>query len=203
MTFGPTTPDRVWILVPHNEGPDRSVWVPCDVAGDVLSIDLPPWFKAEPRRVSASLKLLLMDGCAPASVPVSVAGTPARPFVVYLVEPGIRERNRSARVRRKEAVGAYEKARERAQRRARAKARASAPDDIGDVSGIEDEFDEVGLAALAALGLRDAASTEEIQRAYRRAVAGGRLHPDQGGDPAAFRRVTELRDVALEHVGDR
>lgn len=36
---------------------------------------------------------------------------------------------------------------------------------------------------------------DQVQRAYRAAAA--RLHPDRGGDPADFRRLTEARDLLL------
>jgi hypothetical protein len=39
-------------------------------------------------------------------------------------------------------------------------------------------------APLAALGLRPPCSTEDVRRAYRRLAQ--RLHPDKGGDGAAF-----------------
>ena len=39
---------------------------------------------------------------------------------------------------------------------------------------------------------------DQVQRAYRAAAA--RLHPDRGGDPADFRRLTEARDLLLEQA---
>ncbi len=54
--------------------------------------------------------------------------------------------------------------------------------------------------ALAAFGLTTAATADDVRRAYGKIVAAQRLHPDQGGDPAAFVRLTATRDRALSFV---
>jgi DnaJ-class molecular chaperone with C-terminal Zn finger domain len=53
-------------------------------------------------------------------------------------------------------------------------------------------------AAFAELGVPDEASVEEIRRAYRRRVKN--VHPDQGGDEEAFRRLREAYTTARKHV---
>ena len=53
-------------------------------------------------------------------------------------------------------------------------------------------------AAFAELGVPVGASLEEVRRAYRRRVK--EVHPDQGGDEAAFRRVREAYTLAREHA---
>ena len=55
--------------------------------------------------------------------------------------------------------------------------------------------------ACGVLGLRAGEATPDaVRRAYRRTVAGKRLHPDQGGDRDAFQMATEARDAALALV---
>lgn len=51
--------------------------------------------------------------------------------------------------------------------------------------------------AVVALGLVPPFTAEDVRRAYRRSVSTGRLHPDHGGDRAAFERITAARDEAL------
>jgi len=67
--------------------------------------------------------------------------------------------------------------------------------DLGTVGGSEvpparDAFAELGVPA--------GASIEEVRRAYRRRVK--EVHPDQGGDEDAFRRVREAYVTAKEHA---
>lgn len=57
------------------------------------------------------------------------------------------------------------------------------------------------VGAFTLLGLPVSATPEDIGRAYRRKVAMDRIHPDQGGDVATFRAVTEARDRALAYAG--
>lgn len=52
--------------------------------------------------------------------------------------------------------------------------------------------------AFAELGVPAGASVEEVRRAYRRRVK--EVHPDQGGDEDAFRRVREAYVTAKEHT---
>ncbi|MFB6166208.1 MAG: J domain-containing protein [Haloarculaceae archaeon] len=54
-------------------------------------------------------------------------------------------------------------------------------------------------AAFAVLDLPAGASTEEVRRAYRRKVK--EVHPDLGGDEAAFRRVREAYATAMNAAG--
>ena len=54
--------------------------------------------------------------------------------------------------------------------------------------------------ALAAFGLTSAATAQDVQRAYGRIVRDQKMHPDQGGDQAAFVRFTAMRDRALSFV---
>eukprot|EP00903_Cladosiphon_okamuranus_P019219 g17673.t1 len=55
------------------------------------------------------------------------------------------------------------------------------------------------------LGVERTATTEEICKAYRRVSLS--VHPDKGGDPRAFRRVSKahdvLRDPALRELYDK
>jgi hypothetical protein len=53
-------------------------------------------------------------------------------------------------------------------------------------------------AAFAELGVSVGASSGEIKRAYRDRVK--EVHPDQGGDEDAFRRVREAYTTAREHA---
>jgi hypothetical protein len=52
--------------------------------------------------------------------------------------------------------------------------------------------------AASLLGISVDATADEIQAAYRRLVKAA--HPDVGGDPAVFRRLTEARDALLKAV---
>ena len=51
----------------------------------------------------------------------------------------------------------------------------------------------------AVLGLRPGAPAEDVARAWR--VLAARHHPDAGGDPGTFRRLTAARDDLLAAVG--
>ncbi len=57
---------------------------------------------------------------------------------------------------------------------------------------------EAVRAAFASLGLSPGASGEAVQSAYRERVT--EVHPDQGGDPEAFRSLQEAYAVASEHA---
>ncbi len=57
--------------------------------------------------------------------------------------------------------------------------------------------------ALTAFGLTSAATAEDVNRAYRKIVSSERLHPDQGGNPAAFARFTATRDRVLQLIADQ
>lgn len=50
------------------------------------------------------------------------------------------------------------------------------------------------------LGLTLPFTRKEVQRAYRRAISRGRLHPDQGGDADAFKEVTSAQEEALAYA---
>jgi hypothetical protein len=67
--------------------------------------------------------------------------------------------------------------------------------DFGD--GGESDVDPA-RGAFAELGVPTGASPEEIERAYRRRVK--EVHPDQGGDEEAFRRLREAYTVARDRV---
>lgn len=57
------------------------------------------------------------------------------------------------------------------------------------------------VAACARLGVDPRTSTAtDIGRAYRRTIAHGRLHPDQGGNGAAFMDLTAARSIALATI---
>jgi len=68
--------------------------------------------------------------------------------------------------------------------------------DLSD-SGTQADLDPVG-AAFAELGVPVGASSEELRRAYRHKIK--EVHPDQGGDEEAFRRVREAYATAKEHA---
>jgi hypothetical protein len=53
-------------------------------------------------------------------------------------------------------------------------------------------------AAYAILGLPAGADTEAVRRAYRERVK--EVHPDHGGDEAAFKRVRDAYDTARQHA---
>jgi len=55
-------------------------------------------------------------------------------------------------------------------------------------------------AAFAELGVPPEATPEEVTRAYRRKIK--EVHPDQGGDEEAFRRVREAYTTAKQHAAD-
>ena len=61
--------------------------------------------------------------------------------------------------------------------------------------------DEATAAAFALLGLPTDATETEIRSAYREKVK--HVHPDQGGDREAFRRVRNAYTTARTHVDDR
>lgn len=63
---------------------------------------------------------------------------------------------------------------------------------------------EPGPVALRALGIAEARPTaNDVRRAYRKTVASRCLHPDQGGSPEEFKRVTAICDVALAYIERR
>lgn len=74
------------------------------------------------------------------------------------------------------------------------------PDDQRDADGsAETDADPVAAkAAYAVLGLPAGADTDAVQRAYRERVK--EVHPDHGGDEAAFKRVREAYDTAKQHA---
>ncbi|MCO5168058.1 MAG: J domain-containing protein [Planctomycetes bacterium] len=53
--------------------------------------------------------------------------------------------------------------------------------------------------ALAELGLAAGATAQDVVRAFRRRAL--EVHPDQGGDAEAFKRLVRVRDAALAAVG--
>ena len=55
-------------------------------------------------------------------------------------------------------------------------------------------------AAFAELGVSPGATLDEVNQAYRRRVK--EVHPDQGGDEEAFRRVREAYTTAKQHAAD-
>ena len=67
---------------------------------------------------------------------------------------------------------------------------------------LEPETDEptAPKAAFAELGVTPGATLDEVNRAYRRRVK--EVHPDQGGDEEAFRRVREAYTTAKQHAAD-
>jgi len=54
---------------------------------------------------------------------------------------------------------------------------------------------------LERFGLRPPVRHDDVARAYRRIVSAERLHPDQGGDPAAFIALTQTRDRLIATCG--
>lgn len=50
---------------------------------------------------------------------------------------------------------------------------------------------------LGLFGLTSPATAQDVQRAWARMVRDQKLHPDQGGDPSAFVKLAQARDVAL------
>jgi DnaJ-domain-containing protein 1 len=73
------------------------------------------------------------------------------------------------------------------------------PFETPDLEPEEGELDPLE-AAFAELGVRPGATPEEVKRAYRRKVK--EVHPDQGGDEAAFQRVREAYTTARQHAAD-
>jgi DnaJ-domain-containing protein 1 len=71
------------------------------------------------------------------------------------------------------------------------------PFETPDVDFAEAEGDPLE-AAFAELGVPAGASQEEVKRAYRRKVK--EVHPDQGGDEDAFRRVREAYTTVSQHA---
>lgn len=65
----------------------------------------------------------------------------------------------------------------------------------------EEDVESGVAAAFAVLGIPTDASEAEIKTAYREKVK--RVHPDQGGDQEAFRRVREAYSTARAHASDR
>jgi DnaJ-domain-containing protein 1 len=66
--------------------------------------------------------------------------------------------------------------------------------DVDDGAGEDDALE----AAFAELGVPAGATIEEVRRAYRQRIK--EVHPDQGGDEEAFRRVREAYATAKRHV---
>lgn len=74
------------------------------------------------------------------------------------------------------------------------------PFETPDLAPVEDVESDVA-AAFAVLGVPTDASETEIKAAYREKVK--RVHPDQGGDREAFRRVREAYATADAHARNR
>lgn len=70
----------------------------------------------------------------------------------------------------------------------------------GDENGEDEDALASPRSAFAVLGLPADASESQVRAAYREKVK--RVHPDQGGDPDAFREVREAYAVAREHAAD-
>jgi len=66
--------------------------------------------------------------------------------------------------------------------------------DVDDGAGEDDALE----AAFAELGVPAGATIEEVRRAYQQRIK--EVHPDQGGDEEAFRRVREAYATAKRHV---
>jgi hypothetical protein len=64
-------------------------------------------------------------------------------------------------------------------------------------AGSGEDVTDSARAAFAELGVPAGASVEEVRQAYRRRVK--EVHPDQGGDEEAFKRVREAYTIAKEH----
>ena len=60
------------------------------------------------------------------------------------------------------------------------------------------DFDRAAATAFAELGLPAGASEREIKAAYRERVK--QVHPDQGGDEQAFKRICEAYDTAKQYA---
>ncbi|MEE4153021.1 MAG: J domain-containing protein [Erythrobacter sp.] len=56
-------------------------------------------------------------------------------------------------------------------------------------------------AARALLGVKEAASGEEIRTAHKRLVS--RVHPDRGGTAAEFQAANDARDLLLAQRGNK
>lgn len=65
----------------------------------------------------------------------------------------------------------------------------------------DEDIESRVAAAFAVLGVPTDASEAEITAAYREKVK--RVHPDQGGDREAFRRVREAYSTARAHADER
>jgi len=63
------------------------------------------------------------------------------------------------------------------------------------------DFDAIAMAGFAALGLEPDASVAAVKAAYRREAK--RLHPDHGGDAAAFRDLHAQYEAALAEAKRR
>jgi hypothetical protein len=71
-------------------------------------------------------------------------------------------------------------------------------DDESEAAGQTDRLTERERAAYAVLGLPAGADRNAVQRAYRERIK--EVHPDQGGDKAAFERVRDAYDTAKRHA---
>jgi hypothetical protein len=71
-------------------------------------------------------------------------------------------------------------------------------EDEPEAAGPTDRLTERERAAYAVLGLPADADRNAVQRAYRERVK--EVHPDHGGDKAAFERVRDAYDTAKRHA---
>lgn len=60
------------------------------------------------------------------------------------------------------------------------------------------EIDQAAATAFAELGVPAGASEQEVKAAYRERVK--QVHPDQGGDEQAFKRICEAYDTAKQYA---
>jgi len=52
--------------------------------------------------------------------------------------------------------------------------------------------------AMTAMKLQGKITPDDVRKAYHRRVMETRCHPDQGGDPGLFKRLTAARDLLLK-----
>jgi hypothetical protein len=87
-----------------------------------------------------------------------------------------------------------------AQRREADRVRAAELDDSLASAADQTEIDPGVIEAAALLGISPMANRADVRAALRTRLSTDAIHPDQGGDAEAARRLIEARDLLLAHL---
>jgi hypothetical protein len=87
--------------------------------------------------------------------------------------------------------------------RVNAAARATQPPNAAEDEPEESSDDDAAIDAARLLGVRVDASANEVRAALRTRLANSRLHPDQGGDGDAAKRLIAAKNLLIDRIKGR